>query len=104
MGKRLSSLPPITFLRHNPIKAYWQIWKSIDAEIKTIEQELKKQAQSDPNEKIYSSSPGIGSVSARVLSNELGDMSQFANERQLFSYTGLNGTEIRRHKSLKCLV
>jgi len=29
---------------------------------------------------------GLG---ARILSNELGDMSQFNNERQLFSYTGL---------------
>lgn len=75
------------------IKAYWQIWKSIDAEIKIIEQELKKQAKSDPNEEVYRSAPGIGLVSARVLSNELGDMSQFANERQLFSYTGLTPSE-----------
>ena len=75
------------------IRAYWQIWKSIDAEIKIIEQELKKQAKSDPNEEVYRSAPGVGPVSARVLSNELGDMSQFANERQLFSYTGLTPSE-----------
>lgn len=75
------------------INAYWKIWKSLDAEIKIIEQELKKQANSDPNEKIYRSAPGIGPISARVLSNELGDMSQFANERQLFSYTGLTPSE-----------
>jgi transposase len=32
-------------------------------------------------------------VSARILSNELGDLSQFTNERQLFSYTGLTPAE-----------
>lgn len=42
---------------------------------------------------IYRSVPGIGPISARVLANELGDMSQFSNERQLFSYLGLTPTE-----------
>lgn len=75
------------------IEAYWQVWKSIETQIKKIEQKLKEQAAIDPNETIYRSAPGIGSLSARILSNELGDMSQFANERQLFSYTGLTPSE-----------
>ncbi len=58
-----------------------------------IEQKLKEQAQTDPNETIYRSAPGIGSLSARILSNELGDLSQFENERELFSYTGLTPSE-----------
>src|SRR5581483_10206356 len=37
--------------------------------------------------------PGIGPTAARVLANELGDMSQFLNERALFSYTGLTPRE-----------
>lgn len=37
--------------------------------------------------------PGIGPFSARVLSNELGDMSQFPNEGALFSYLGLTPWE-----------
>jgi transposase len=32
-------------------------------------------------------------VSARILANELGDLSHFRNERQLFSYTGLTPAE-----------
>lgn len=44
-------------------------------------------------EATYQSVPGVGFISARVLSNELGDLSQFANERQLFSYTGLTPAE-----------
>ena len=55
--------------------------------------ELKQQAQSDQNEATYRSVPGVGAISARVLSNELGDMSEFTNERQLFSYTGLTPGE-----------
>jgi len=46
---------------------------------------MKHQAQSDPRE-IYRSAPGMEPLGARILSNELGDMSQFNNERQLFSY------------------
>jgi transposase len=75
------------------INAYWRVWRSLDEEIKAIEAELKHQAQADPNEKIYRSVPGIGPLSARILSNELGDMSQFQNERQLFSFTGLTPSE-----------
>ncbi|NJK54379.1 MAG: IS110 family transposase [Leptolyngbyaceae cyanobacterium SU_3_3] len=75
------------------INAYWRIWRSLDEEIKKIEAELKDQAQADPNEKTYRSVPGVGPVSARILSNELGDMSQFQNERQLFSFTGLTPSE-----------
>ncbi len=75
------------------VEAYWEIWKSIDVQIKKIEQKLSEQANLDPHETIYRSAPGIGPLSARILSNELGDLSQFANERQLFSYTGLTPSE-----------
>ncbi len=75
------------------IEAYWQVWKSIDLQIQKIEQQLTEQASADPNETIYRSAPGIGSLSARILSNELGNLQQFANERQLFSYTGLTPSE-----------
>lgn len=40
----------------------------------------------DSYEETYRSVPGVGFISARILANELGDLSQFANERQLFSY------------------
>ena len=75
------------------INAYWRVWKSLDTEIKLLEAELHKQAEQDNREETYRSAPGIGPLSARILSNELGDMSQFENERQLFSYTGLTPSE-----------
>lgn len=75
------------------IQAYEKIWQTLDTEIKAIEAQLRQQAQLDPLETTYRSAPGIGPLSARILSNEIGDMSQFANERQLFSYTGLTPSE-----------
>ena len=75
------------------IEAYWQVWQNIDTQIKKIEAKLNEQADEDPHEPTYRSAPGIGPLSARILSNELGNMSQFNNERQLFSYTGLTPSE-----------
>lgn len=90
----------------NELKSTIQIqlsqWNSLNAELKAIHKQLKQQASKDPNEKVYRSIPGIGFLVARVLSNELGDMSQFRNERALFSFTGLtpgeysSGNKIRR--------
>ena len=61
------------------IEAYWQVWKSIETQMKKIEQKLNEQASIDPNETIYRSATGFGPLSARILSNELGDLSQFAS-------------------------
>ena len=41
-----------------------------------------------------------GAISVRVLASELGDRSQFANKRQLFSYTGLTPSEHSRGRSI----
>ena len=58
---------------------------------------LREQAQAQQEiEKVYRSVPGIGEVAARTLATELGDMTRFANERALFSYTGLTPASIRR--------
>ena len=91
VGEILSRTPSPEFTL--VIEAYWQVWKSIETQIKKIEQKLNEQAAIDPNETIYRSATGFGPLSARILSNELGDLSQFANERQLFSYTGLTPSE-----------
>jgi transposase len=72
----------------------------LEEEIKKIESELKVQAKDDANEKTYKSVPGVGPQSARVLSNELGNMSQFKNERELFSYTELTPSEYSSGKKV----
>ena len=75
------------------IEALWQIWQSLDQQINHLVVQLKQQAAVDANEATYRSAPGVGLISARVLSNELGDMAQFKNERAVFSYTGLTPSE-----------
>lgn len=71
-----------------------ETWKEFSGRIERIETEMAKQAIEDYElEVVYRSAPGIGPIGARVLANELEDMSQFTNERQLFSYTGLTPCE-----------
>jgi transposase len=70
------------------------LWDQLTTRIKEIDQEIAKQAAVDHRlEMVYRSAPGIGPVGARVLANELEDLSHFINERQLFSYTGLTPSE-----------
>lgn len=75
------------------ISSLVSVWENLSIEIKKLEEEIKAQAKQDPHEAIYRSVPGIGLLGARILSNELGDMKQFSNERQVFSFCGLTPSE-----------
>ncbi|MBV9385192.1 MAG: IS110 family transposase [Chroococcidiopsidaceae cyanobacterium CP_BM_ER_R8_30] len=83
------------------IQAYWNIWQKLDEEICKLAQAIKEQAKTDPHDATYRSAPGVGPLSARILANELGDMSQFNNERQLFSYTGLTPCEYSSGENIR---
>ena len=78
-------------------------WRFATRQLIEMRRLLREQAQAQQEiEKVYRSVPGIGEVAARTLATELGDMTRFANERALFSYTGLtpseysSGTSVRR--------
>jgi transposase len=89
----LKALEVLSGLKY-AIGHYASLWLHMDIEIKKIDKEIEVQACKDSAlEEVYKSVPGIGPTSARVLANELGDTSQFNNERQLFSYVGLTPTE-----------
>ena len=75
------------------IELLYDQWVQLVEKIKQLEQRLKDQAKLDPLEEIYRSVPGIGLLTARALSSELGDMSQFRNIRGLYSFTGLTPGE-----------
>ena len=87
------------------VKSYIEQWEYFTRELALFRKLLQQQADL-PEEKnvldIYESTPGIGLVSARILANELGDLSRFQNEKKLFSYTGLtpceysSGEKVRR--------
>jgi transposase len=76
------------------IKLYAGMWLDFDNKLKEVDKKLAKQAKQDEVvDKLYRAAPGLGALSARILANELGDMSHFSNEGGLFSYTGLTPSE-----------
>ena len=73
---------------------YAQQWTALTDRMKEVESRLKTQAKGEMGlQLIYESVPGIGPLHSRQLANELGDMKQFRNEKQLFSFTGLTPSE-----------
>lgn len=76
------------------IEAFATMWLDFNAKIKEIDKEIKKQAiKGKAIDGVYQAASGIGCTSARVLANELGDLQQFKNEGQLFSYIGFTPSE-----------
>ena len=68
-------------------------WESMLVQKRKLEKEFRRRSEKDPIYLTWLSLPGIGPVSSRILGDELGDMSQFSNERCLFSFTGLTPGE-----------
>jgi transposase len=76
------------------IEKFVTMWLGFNEQIKEIEAKMKLQAIEDKSiDTVYQSVPGIGPISSRVLANELGNLQQFRNERQLFSYIGFTPSE-----------
>src|SRR5499427_3410297 len=78
-------------------------WRFVTRQLLEVRRLLREQAKAQVAlETVYRSVPGVGEVVARTVATALGDMTRFANERALFSYTGLtpseysSGTAIRR--------
>lgn len=91
--RMLLSIETAPGLRYT-ITALAKEWCGINTKIKELEVLLKEQAMKDSTvECMYRSVKGIGKTASRILANELGDMSQFSSERDLFSYTGLTPSE-----------
>lgn len=76
-------------------------WKHLDEQLKRVNAALKSQAEEDDFEAIYRKLPGVGFLSSRVLSNELGDLRRFPNMKSLYSFTGLTPGENSSGESRK---
>lgn len=88
--KKIELSPGLKFA----LNQYIDMWLHINNKIKEIDKAIASQAKKDKTvEVVYRSGPGIGPTSARILANELEDLSHFNNERQLSSYTGLTPSE-----------
>jgi transposase len=76
------------------LEMYVNMWLEFNIKVTEISNKMKEQAEEDSAiNKVYQSVPGIGPTSSRILANELGDLSQFDNERQLFKYVGFTPCE-----------
>jgi transposase len=85
------ALPPEL---HMSLTLLAEQWRFATRQLIEIRRLLREQAVAQAElEQVYRSVPGIGAVVARTLATELGDMTRFANERALFSYTGLTPSE-----------
>src|SRR5205823_2476945 len=70
------------------------LWRFVSEKIKLFRTLLAKQAREDNYlQSTYESAPGIGPLGARILANELGDMSQFSNEKKVFGFLGITPSE-----------
>jgi len=77
-------------------------WRFATRQLIEMRRLLREQAQAQQEiEKVYRSVPGIGEVAARTVATALGDMTRFANERALFSYTGLTPSEYASGASVR---
>ena len=77
-------------------------WRFATRQLLELRHLLRDQAKAqEPIEKVYRSVPGLGEVVARTFATELGDMTRFANERALFSYTGLTPSEYASGASIR---
>jgi transposase len=84
------------------VKVLGTLYRHVHQQVLCIEKEIEKQSASHVElDSIYLSAPGIGPISTATLRSELGDMSQFNNERQLFSYTGLTPSEFSTGDKVK---
>jgi transposase len=91
--ERIATMPLATELK-TAIASLAAMYRTATTEVKKLDKEIDKQAAAEPRlEEIYQSAPGIGRISARTLANELGDMTQFRNERALFNFLGMTPSQ-----------
>jgi transposase len=77
------------------------LWEVFDSKLKELDKVIKEEAANDPLVPIYQSMPGIGRLTSRVLSSELGDMSRFSSGKKVASYAGMVCTEKSSGESRK---
>ena len=72
-------------------------WLQLTADLKELNKEIARQSKSNQRlsslEEIYKSVPGIGNISAKELSRELGTLSQFSSNKRAYSFIGLTPSE-----------
>ncbi len=97
LGKKVEQVKELNYPMgyYYSLRHYSDQWLRFTEDLKKIERELMEM-QTDKEKallSIYKSAPGIGDITALKLKDELGDMSQFTNEKKLFNYLGFTPVE-----------
>lgn len=71
------------------VKNYLELIDQIETKIKGIEVVIKQKGGDDPRAFLLNTIPGIGSVTAFLLTSEIGSIERFANSKKFASYLGL---------------
>jgi transposase len=64
-------------------------WRALEAEIETLDKELRAQALADPAARRLMKIPGVGPVTAHAVIAAVGDGRQFASARDFAAWVGL---------------
>lgn len=79
------------------LRYFCEQWLRLTEEINQLNKEIALQSKGSEQlsklEAIYKSAPGIGLISAREFSRELGSLSQFSSNKRAYSYIGLTPSE-----------
>jgi len=86
-------------------RSFKAILKSMDKEIKKIELEISKHIKCNKNlacaVELLISIPGVGEITAATVLGELGDLTRFANSKQLTAFAGVSPRQNESGTSLK---
>ena len=79
------------------LRYFCKEWLRLTEEIIQLNKDIALQSKGNEElsvvESIYRSAPGIGAISARELSRELGTLNQFSSNKRAYSYLGLTPSE-----------
>jgi transposase len=79
------------------IDYFCEQWLKLTEDLKEITKKIAAQSKANEEvralEAIYKSAPGIGDISSRELSRELGTLGQFSSNKRAYSYIGLTPSE-----------
>lgn len=70
-------------------KNYLELIDQIETKIKGIETVIKQKGGDDPRAFLLNTIPGIGAITAFLLTSEIGNIERFANSKKFASYLGL---------------
>ena len=95
--KNLKKMEDFPFELRRVVGYFCDQWLKLNDDLKQINKDIANQSKASQEllalEDIYKSAPGIGTISSKVLSRELGTLKQFSSNKHAYSFMGLTPSE-----------